>query len=253
MWFSGKTVPDEPDSSVYRCLVAAESTSADSGYNIENIDCNPQNPDSDMLDPSLYSAEDGSLWLIWSENDAFTGAASILARQLSSSGTSWYTDDDPVVLTLATVSQIEPSSNTVNGVTYHTAYDCENPDTCSPDVENPQVVYNPSSTDDPLDVFVSYGSWNGADSYRTFEFGCTADLIGEPSDDATMSSTCEPTEGWDVSAFVEGPGNPDSISNPGGLSTTPDGDDHTWALFAAGSSESAQPRGLYFEPASTVP
>jgi len=250
MWFSGNTGGGA------NCLVVADSSTAAGTYYVHGGPvynnagtCDPSHAGFGMIDPSLFWAEDGSLWLTWSESKADESESYIMARQLSSTGLTWYTSDDPTILTLAKFSDISGLPDTVNGVGYGTGSGCD--DGCVPVVENPQLVYDATSAEDPIDVFVSYGSWNEADSYRTVEFGC-GDLIGQPSEDATTSNPCDPTNAWDVSALAEGPGNSD-VSNPAGMSVAPDGDGNQWALFAAAGVDTPTPRGLFFEPASTVP
>jgi len=267
MWFSAQI----QDSDLPNCLVVASSSTAAGPYSINVPFCDPQNSGSGMFDPSLFWANDGSLWLSWSESDPLPAAtSSIELRQLASTGLTWYTadGDDPTIIRLAyynddsgTVETDFPSgiaNDTVNGTTYGDGLTQSSPCTtdpvCFPVVENPQLVYNPSSADDPIDVSVSLGAWNWRDSYHTVEFGCP-DLIGLPSGDATASSSefCDTAGAWDASALVEGATNPGAIDNPAGLSVAPDGEDNLWALFAAGSGDDALPRGLFFEPASTIP
>jgi Glycosyl hydrolases family 43 len=203
-----------------------------------------------MVDPSIFKAADGSLWLFFSVETVppYTHDSEIVGVSLDSSGLDWGSQSFVVAHynDLANVPCLQANNCLIWNVRYTLGGNSE--------VENPEVVidpsptnYNNSGTYYKLDVFVSYGTWNATQAYHTLEFACQSLVSGQ------SSISCGPgaPAGSDVSGNVMGGTYAEYVDNPGGWSLMDPGPGFNGStpmgFFAAANAGTNVPRLPYWE------
>jgi hypothetical protein len=242
MWLSSRQQSGRPN-----CLNAAVSLggSSEGPYKAVYQACAGN---AGAFDPSIFKARDGSLWLAWStDHYGAQGEVTdsyISAARLKPDGLSFFPNEPAMsIVTFSSLTGVScvymTHRCTINGDEYSNGPHAV--------VENPQLVVAPRRTTYDgvtfyIDVFVSYGTWNSADSYHTLEFACEDFFAG------MTDPGCAPTLGLDVSNVVLG--RDAALSNPGGLSLMDLGSRSSltprYALFAASGKALFGPRRLYW-------
>lgn len=174
-------------------------------------------PGYNALDPSLFVAADGSVWMYWSKQSGGGGAgrSEIDVQQMSSDGLSRKAGSSPItMLTFSDAATIGGGPVPTNGL-----------------VENPAMVADPYNG---FDLIASVGVW-GDSSYHTVELPCTG-----------TSSGCLPNDGaiqLQTNASMNGPGGASVLQD-----TTPVGNT---MVFAARTGTSGAARLLWATPTAS--
>ena len=193
------------------CLGVAESTQPASGF-VPNssIEWCDSNRNTFWVDPQLFIASDGTLWLYYSREWAPGGGSEIDAQQLSANGLS-FKGSPTVMVSYADVQNFNSGENGSR------AY-----------VENPSFVADPYNG---YDLLVSVGTWDDSGSgYSTVEVPCLA-----------TNGSCVPSKGGRILSTNTGQG----IYGPGGASLLTDSSPTgNWMVFAAYQLPGAEANGV---------
>jgi hypothetical protein len=160
------------------CIGAATSSNGTSFTPVDSVEWCNSNGAVGWFDPYLF--DNGSLWVLWSEQWAPGGGSRILTQKMNVSGSS--------------ISRSGPEYTLVN----YSDISRQNPNPGTNSfVENPAMVADPSGADD---LIVSLGTWNGLHNYDMIELACLS-----------INGDCVPS----YAREILGSG---SMNNPGGAS-----------------------------------